>query len=133
MLSWLRHLTSRKVSVSERPFVKIDGAQIILGREGGVDIETVNLSEVEAFEYVTTSDGPWFDDVFVVVTRVDGIFGLMVASTAVGFEGLMDYIATLPGYNDQAALQAMGCTEDSRFLAWARSPDVSARYQDDTA
>lgn len=80
--------------------------------------ERLAWSELAEVEIVTTDDGPFADDVFWVLHG--GGKGLVVPQTAAGTDALLERLQALPGFRNEAVIQAMGSDGPGRFLCWRR-------------
>lgn len=116
--SFLRDWTARR----QRPsaVVEFDEDAVTCTRRNGV-VERVRWVELRAVLIQTTSDGPWVDDMFWVLVGKDG--GCVVPSEAVGCRQLMERLQQLPGFDNDAVIEAVKLTEDQTLLCWHR-PDA---------
>jgi hypothetical protein len=80
--------------------------------------EELAWADLVRVEVVTTSAGPFADDVFWLLAGADGT-GVAVPSEQAP-EGLLERLQALPGFDDMAVIQAMGSTGDARFTCWER-------------
>jgi hypothetical protein len=69
----------------------------------------------------TTDRGPFDDDVFLVMETSERRY--VIPQTAVGAAQLLDRVQRLPGFDNEAVIESMGCTENSEFLCWERPSD----------
>ena len=114
LFSRLRGRASRRVE----PSVTIDDQgvrrQLADGRT-----EQVSWDGLRAVWAVTTSDGPWADDVFYILEDAHG--GVSVPQSVTD-EAFLARLQALPGFDNEALISAMGSTGDARFDLW-RQPD----------
>jgi hypothetical protein len=80
--------------------------------------ERVAWEELQKVEIVTTDQGPLVTDVFWVLHGTEG--GCVVPQDAVGQAALLERLQALPGFRNDAVIDAMGSTENARFVAWER-------------
>ncbi len=80
-------------------------------------IEAVRWDELATVAILTTSFGPAIDDVFWLLGGSGGA-GVVVPSEQVP-EGLMQRLQELPGFDNEALINAMTCTEDRVFPCWS--------------
>lgn len=66
----------------------------------------------------TNDEGPFMMDVFWLLAGVDG--GCVVPQGATGGAALLERLQALPGFDNDAFIQAMGCTENQRFICWRK-------------
>jgi hypothetical protein len=76
-------------------------------------------ADLQAVEIVTTSDGPFAEDVFWVLLS-DGP-PLFIPQSADRSGALLKRLQELPGFDNLAFIVAMGSSEDARFLCWKRA------------
>ena len=69
-------------------------------------------------DIATTNEGPWVDDVFWLLSAGD--HGCVVPSEAEGMGELLTRLGELPGFDDEAVIRAMGCTDNEFFPVWSR-------------
>ena len=82
----------------------------------------------------TTDRGPFDDDVFFVIETADKNF--VIPQTAPGASQLLERLQQLPGFDNEAVIDSMGCTDNMEFLCWEQvnvpSPDeddLATKYQ----
>ena len=64
---------------------------------------------------VTTSDGPFADDVFVVLGYADGRSDMVPLN---GDHDLLSRLQQLPGFDNETFIEAMSCTEEGLSVLW---------------
>ena len=116
MFEWLRRLW--RMNTPSRSFVTFDDAWIRSHRSDGTT-EEVSWEELSAVEIVTTDAGPFVCDVFFVLHGDQR--GCVVAQEAEGCMELLERLQKLPGFNNQAVIDAMSCTSNARFSAWQKA------------
>ncbi len=87
-------------------------------RPGGSE-ESVRWSHLECVIVQTTEAGPAAEDVFLILAERDR--GCVVPQTAMGTEVLLARLQELPGFDNQAYIDAMGTTSEAKFECWRRS------------
>lgn len=88
------------------------------GRGARLQLEFSNIKRVAIR---TTDEGPGAEDVFWVLTTDDYV--CLIPHGADGESELFDRLLKLPGFNNQAMIVAMTCTENAEFECWrAESP-----------
>jgi len=101
------------------PSVRFDDEAVVRTRgDGGT--ETIRWLDLEKVSIVTTDEGPWGEDVYWVLEGRGG--GCAVPQGAAGCDLLFERLAQLPGFNSQAVIEAMGSTDNAKFLCWERKP-----------
>jgi len=84
----------------------------VLGWGEGNGVRWAELVEVGI---VTTSGGPFAEDVFWILVGADGGRCAVPGSIA---EPLLPWLQRLPGFDNHAVVVAMGSTEDASFRVW---------------
>jgi|LakMenE18May11ns_1017448.scaffolds.fasta_scaffold9628537_2 hypothetical protein len=73
-------------------------------------------SDVQHVGLVTTSDGPFFDDVFYIIqTENKNICLTQDQATKLS---VLDYFNKLPGFRWESVIEAMGSTTEAVFHCW---------------
>jgi hypothetical protein len=98
--------------------VRFDEEAVTCTRRNG-HTESVRWSELRAVLIQTTADGPAVDDLFWVLVGREG--GCVVPSEAQGCDRLLERLQRLPGFDNEAAIQASTCVEERSFLCWERA------------
>lgn len=98
--------------------VRFDDEAVTCIRRNG-HMGRVRWSDLRAVLVRTTADGPVADDLFWVLVGREG--GCVVPSEAQGCDRLLERLQSLPGFDNQAAIQASLCVEDRSFLCWERA------------
>ena len=80
--------------------------------------ETVKWAELEKVWIMTTDEGP-AEDVYWMLQGKFG--GCAVPSEAEGMKELLERLQQLPGFKNQAVIQAMASTSNAEFVCWIRN------------
>lgn len=72
--------------------------------------------DVQHVGILTTSDGPFFEDVFYIIQLNDKNICL-TQSQATEME-LLDHFSKLPGFRWEGVIEAMGSTSEAAFHCW---------------
>ena len=102
-----------------------NAAQLLEVDESGVHrmladrMESVTWSDLTEVSIVTTSEGPFAEDVFFMLQGAGNSGVLVPQSLAVEHHLLESLQARLPEFNNEAVIEAMGCTDDRRFVVWS--------------
>ena len=111
MLTWLKRVFQRvSFEVDER------GVRRLV--DGGV-VEQVAWDELVGVDIVTTDQGPYAEDVFFVLHGKDGNGAVVPQEIAVA-ERLLERLQKLPGFDNGKVIEAMGCSENARFVCWKK-------------
>jgi hypothetical protein len=81
--------------------------------------EIVRWDALQEVSIITSDEGPFVDDLHWVLLGAPG--GCAVASSAVGASELLARLQALPGFNNEAVIQAMGSTSHAQFVCWTRA------------
>jgi hypothetical protein len=99
-----------QVQLSEEGVSTVDGA----GKR--THLAWSHLTEVGI---LTTSDGPWTEDVYVVLKDDGGQSCLVPHARA---SELLKRLLRLPGFDHEKFIAAMGSTSEARFVCWTGRP-----------
>lgn len=90
--------------------------------------ESVAWDDLQKVELVTTDHGPFIPDVFWVLHGSE--VGCVVPVGATGERELLQRLQLLPGFRNEAVIEAMSSTDNRRFLCWQKTqgtePDAAA-------
>lgn len=89
-------------------------------RRLGNGIESVRWDELHGVSIITTSEGPFAEDVYFALHGPnDG--GVLVPQGLATEHHLLEILqARLPGLDNEKIIQAMCCADDASFLIWKR-------------
>ena len=111
LLPWLRP--------RRRENVQVDDKGIIVVTDKGRD--EVLWADVTRALIITTSAGPWGEDVYFVLESTGGKGCIVPHEAAVRTKLLEEMQARLAGVNDSKVIEAMGSTDNSTFVIWESS------------
>ena len=97
--------------------VQFDETKVTRTMRDGIQ-ETIQWSELKEIAVITTDEGPFVDDVFWVLSGTDT--GCLVPSEADGAKELLAHLQKLPGFNNEAVIQALGSTANAKFVCWSK-------------
>jgi len=80
--------------------------------------EAIGWEEVIEIAIVTTDEGPFAPDVWVLFIGESG--GCSIPQGANGFDMLFDVFKKFPGFNYKAFIKAMSSTENAKFVCWRK-------------
>lgn len=107
-----------RLEPESRFIIRLSDSEVVCERPDG-RVERVGWSDLQKVEVVTTGDGPFAPDVFWVLYGTSG--GCAVPQGATGDKELLERLQALPGFDNQAFIEAMSSTSDRRFLCWQRA------------
>lgn len=110
--------------------VGFDDEEIVCSFPEGT-FRRVAWEEITEVRIRTTSDGPFLPDVFWGLHAGEEAPRIVYPQGAVGDPGLLEAMQRrLPGFDNEALVRAMGCTDDAMFVVWRKSPEhIRARPQ----
>jgi hypothetical protein len=100
--------------------IRVDETGVRRELPGG-KVEQVAWDDLQEVVVLTTSDGPFAEDVFFVLAGRDGT-GCVVPQGAPESTQLLERLQRLPGFDNESLIRAMTSTEDNKFVCWRRSP-----------
>ena len=118
-LHWLLSLATRR---NRTPTCRVgfDDVEVSCVHPDGTT-ESIKWSDLKSVEIVTTSAGPFLEDVFYVLDGEGR--SCVVPQGAEGCRAFWDRLGALPGFDHESAIRAMTCTDDARFPCW-RAPGI---------
>jgi hypothetical protein len=84
--------------------------------------EAVAWERITELSIITTSDGPFAEDVFFALRGSDGTGVLVAQSLAMEHDLLKQLQTRLPDLDNEAIVRAMGSTTQARFILWPPRP-----------
>lgn len=102
-----------------RFIVRLSESEIACERPDGT-VERVGWGELQKVEVYTTSGGPFTTDFYWMLQGADG-GGCLVPQGATGEQDLIVRLQALPGFDNEALIEAMSSTDDKKFLCWQRA------------
>jgi hypothetical protein len=97
--------------------VRFSGSEVSCTHPDGTS-GTVAWDDLRRVEIVTTDEGPFLTDVFWVMHGSEA--GCVVPQGATGERALLERLQQLPGFRNEAVIEAMSSTDNRRFLCWER-------------
>ncbi len=118
LLDWLKE-ARRKISEHPKVLVAFDDERVTCDWPDG-DSRVVTWDDLSAVVIHTTDTGPFAEDVFLVLDAADG--GCIIPQEAEGFPELIERLQQLTGFDNEALISAMTCTDNATFPCWRRGP-----------
>jgi hypothetical protein len=112
------------LSPRSRENVQVDDSGVIVVTDKGKD--EVRWADVMRARIITTSAGPWAEDVYFVLESNEGKGCIVPHDAAVRTMLLQEMQARLPGVDDCKVIEAMGSTSRNTFVIWERPQKGSA-------
>lgn len=82
--------------------------------------ETVHWNDVQKIVIRNTDAGPFDEDVFFCLETEEDTF--VIPQGADGVSELLERLQQFPGFNNEALVESMGCTDNKLFLCWEQRP-----------
>ncbi|SMC29436.1 hypothetical protein SAMN02745857_03834 [Andreprevotia lacus DSM 23236] len=114
---WLQRLLQHSASPREAPAIQLDDDGLTQVMRNG-EVHTVHWNELAEVSIVTTDDGPLADDVFWVLSGERE--RCVVPGSAEVIGRLLRRLQALPGFRNDAVIDAMGSSGRARFVCWQR-------------
>lgn len=80
--------------------------------------ESVDWGDIQRVLLRTTDKGPFDDDVFFVLKTATRNYVIPQQAAVAG--QILEHLQQLPNFNNEAVIEAMGCTDNQDFLCWER-------------
>ena len=98
------------------PSIVIDDAGVRRTLADG-SAEAIRWDDLGAVEVLTTSEGPWAEDVFFVLASRDRESGCVVPQAETD-DAFLARLQALDGFDNDALIEAMGSTSEATFHLW---------------
>lgn len=82
--------------------------------------EEIKWNDIGEISIITTSEGPFMEDVYLCLSSIDGKYGCAVPSMVEGYIEVYDRVSKFEGFNFQKVIEAMSCTTDAKFIVWEK-------------
>jgi hypothetical protein len=89
--------------------------------------QSLPWSELTGVVIGTGDNGPLGSDVFFILEAEVG--ALLFPQGAVGHAGVLRQLQSLPGFDNEAFIKAMGCTENRIFVCWRKTHKTSVAVE----
>lgn len=97
--------------------VTVSGSEIVNQRPDGT-VERVSIHDLEEVTIVTNDSGPTGVDLWWLLVGSKPDAGCAFPGGATGEAKVLEFVQQLPGFNNQAFIEAMGCASNARFVCW---------------
>lgn len=120
-MDWLRKLL--RLENPAPPRVILSDNVIHFSADGTTPVGMA-IGDLAAVVIETNDSGPWGDDVvWHLLGRAAGIT-LSIPQSAENFSPLLERLQSLPGFDNEAVIEAMGSTALNAFLCWEEDEAV---------
>jgi len=82
--------------------------------------EEIKWDEIGEVSIITTSDGPFTDDVYLCLHSTDDKTGCAIPSTVNGYNEVYDIVSKYEGFDFKTVIEAMSCATDAKFTLWKK-------------
>jgi hypothetical protein len=79
---------------------------------------SLSIDELRRVIICTTDGGPFDEDVFFVLEADESRY--FIPQGAAGAAELLAFLQELPGFDNKAVIESMGCTDNREFVCWER-------------
>jgi hypothetical protein len=118
MLRWLAEkLRERNVSPLAKWSVAIEGDSIVTS-DGSETTRNLSIPELRKVVVQTDDSGPWGADVLYFLFTGDTEPAAVFPLEAQGCQNFVEWLSSLPGYDDRELARAMGSTSVARFVVF---------------
>lgn len=107
-------------SSNGHPFGRVEFDETKISYTRSSRVESIAWSDLAEVSIVTTDEGPFQEDVYFLLSDDAKKKGCAVPQRADGSQLLFERLQTLPDFNNEAAISAMGSTANDRFVCWRR-------------
>jgi len=121
MFGWLKNWFERR-----KESVMFEAAVIVADINGEVSstypdgtVQKISWGAIETVEVHTNDSGPWDADVWWILRGVNSFCSYPQGAT--GEVDLIPKLQTLPDFNNNEFIKAMGCTSNKDFICWQKS------------
>jgi hypothetical protein len=104
--------------LSTKPGITVDDDGVRRLLADGTE-ESVTWADLAEVAIRTTPEGPWKEDVFFLLVRSGG-GGCAVPAGDPSADALMSRLQSLPGFDNEAFIEAMTTMDDGLFVVWQR-------------
>jgi hypothetical protein len=105
--------------LSTKPGITVDDDGVRRLLADGTE-ESVTWADLAEVAIRTTPEGPWKEDVFFLLVRSGG-GGCAVPAGDPSADALMSRLQSLPGFDNEAFIEAMTTMDDGLFVVWQRN------------
>ncbi len=116
LLRWLARRFPR-APIHRVASVKVDDSGVVFVRSSRVR-EAVPWTDIVRIVIRTTDQGPFDDDVFLVVETCTTSFWIAQSGPDAG--ALLQWFQQWDGFRNEPVIEAMSCCENAEFVCWER-------------
>lgn len=120
-MSWFHFFRRRSSSPARNPFgsVQFDDTRVVFTRPDG-STDHVSWSDLMEVGVLTTDEGPLQEDVYYMLLSAKPGEGCAVPQGAEGTDQLLERLQSLPAFDHDSLIRAMGSTSNNRFVCWKK-------------
>lgn len=118
---WVFNILARPLLFFTRPLradYRLDGHTLTVTRPFRRRM-TLPLDDLDEIGLETTDEGPFVEDVYLILQR--GATRIRIGEPHPVFAQLLEHFQSLEGFDWNAVIEAMACTECCYFTCWKRA------------
>ena len=116
MFKFIKSFFSRRSFAPEHKVSLTDYEIVVTHSDETRDV--MKWRELNEVSIITTDQGPFVEDVFWVLQGRET--ACIIPGGASGIYKLIERLQELPNFDDFGVIEAMGSTENNRFLVWSK-------------
>jgi hypothetical protein len=120
---WRAAPDARAPSPESRYRVTIGTSEIAVESPDG-RIERIAVADLQDIRILTNDSGPWGADVWWWLSGSGGRCAF--PGGAAGDDAMLRFVQSLPGFDNEAFIAAMGSTGNAEFVCWPRSVEAAS-------
>ncbi len=81
---------------------------------------TLRADDIVKISIATTDQGPFMEDVFLEILDVnEDVYS--IGQDNPSYDDVYGFVSAFPGFDYEAVIKAMGCTDYAEFTCWTRN------------
>ena len=85
------------------------------------DPQSIKWNELYEVGIVTTDEGPYNEDVYLLLLGITLKDGCVIPHGADAFDILLERLQKLENFNNEELVNALSCTRNNKFVLWKKS------------
>lgn len=119
MFGWLKRFRRERAPTSE--WAATIHAETITIHDIKGDVRSIAKDDISSVIIETNDSGPWCDDVWWILFGLDNALAGAFPQGIDGEKDVVNYLMTLPGFDEAEMIKAMGSTANAVFILWRRT------------
>ena len=104
----------------KEPFIKVTDNEITCDFPSKNKQDKINWDEIDLIQVLTTDEGPYVCDVFIILQNTATKNGVAVPSDRLETKLIVDRIIKFPDFDGKTWIEAMGSAENKWFTVWKK-------------